>query len=226
MPTISSELQAIFDRERADATTDTSADAGAARTHTIRMHGRLDALQRRTIELNHVTIECSRGCSYCCHLRVEIRPHDAFVLAEHLRRTCTAVELAAVLERLRHNLARIASLSADEHIRAGIPCALLKEGACTAYEARPATCRKYHSVSVATCRDAYHDTSAPLTGEIEDERVRLAGNAVALGYAKGLDDSGFDAGLYEFHFALQRALTDARAEKRYRHRKRAFAGGA
>ena len=117
---------------------------------------------------------------------------------------------------------RIATLSREQHVRAGIPCALLEDGVCSAYEARPATCRKYHSVSVETCRDAFSDTSAPLTGEIEHEQVRLAGNAVALGHAKGLEDAGYDATLYELHYALHRALTDPKAEKRYRRGKRAF----
>jgi Fe-S-cluster containining protein len=52
---------------------------------------------------------------------------------------------------------------------------VLEDGVCTAYEARPTVCRKYHSVSVKTCHDAFMETSAPLTGEIEDEQVRLAG---------------------------------------------------
>ena len=77
-------------------------------------------------------------------------------------------------------------------------------------------------MSVDTCRNAYNNTSAPLTGEIEDEEVRLAGNAVALGYAKGLEDAGYDAALYELHFALHAALTNPRAEKRYRQGKRPF----
>ena len=99
---------------------------------------------------------------------------------------------------------------------------MLEDGACLAYEARPATCRKYHSLSVTVCRDAFDDTSAPLTGDIEHEAVRLAGNAIALGYAKGLEDAGYDVSLYELHDALHRALNDPKAEKRYQRGKRAF----
>jgi hypothetical protein len=77
-------------------------------------------------------------------------------------------------------------------------------------------------VSVETCRNAFNDTSAPLTGELEDEQVRLAGNAVALGYAKGLEDAGYDATLYELHYALHKALTNPEAEALYRNGKRPF----
>jgi len=45
--------------------------------------------------------------------------------------------------------------------------ALLDEGACSVYEGRPATCRKYYSVSVATCRDAFKDTAAQLDAAID-----------------------------------------------------------
>ena len=186
------------------------------------MYGRLAALQADIIAHDKVELACARGCSYCCHLRVQIRPHDAFVLSKHVQTQFSPEQRALTVMRIEENLKRIASLTPEQHIRAGIPCALLEEGVCSAYEARPATCRKYYSVSVETCRNAFNDTSSPLTGEIEHEQVRLAGNAVALGYAKGLEDAGYDADLYELHYALHRALTNPKAEARYRKGKRAF----
>jgi len=219
---VSAKLQAAFNREREAAGTKKPADAAAARAQTIRMYGRLAALQDEAIARGQVETACQRGCSFCCHLRVEIRPHEAFVLAQHLQTKFTPAQRARALARIEENLQRIAPLTPEQHIRAGIPCALLEDGACSVYEARPAACRKYYSVSVETCRNAFNDTSAPLTGQIEDEQVRLAGNAVALGYAKGLEEAGLDATLYELHFALQRALTNPKAEKRYRDGKRPF----
>ncbi|MEO8103500.1 MAG: YkgJ family cysteine cluster protein [Betaproteobacteria bacterium] len=215
-------LQAAFNAEREQARAKKPADAATARVQTVRMYGRLAALQADVIARDKVGLACERGCSYCCHLRVEIRPHEAFVLAQHIQSTFTPGQRASVMARIEANLARIAPLSAEQHIRAGIPCALLLDGVCSVYEGRPATCRKYYSVSVETCRNAFNDTAGPLTGQIEDEQVRLAGNAVALGYAKGLEDAGRDAALYELHFALQRALTHPKAEKRYRDGKRPF----
>jgi Fe-S-cluster containining protein len=214
---VSPELQAAFDREREGARS-----SAPSRAQTVGMYGRLAALQRDVIARGKVAVTCTRGCSYCCHLRVEIRPHDAFVLAEHIRTRFTAEQRAGAIARIEENLQRIAPLTPEQHIRAGIPCALLQEGICSVYEGRPATCRKYYSVSVETCRNAFNDTSAPLTGEIEDEQVRLAGNAVALGYAKGLEDVGYDATLYELHYALHSALTNSGAETLYSNRQRPF----
>jgi Fe-S-cluster containining protein len=216
------ELKTSFDRERRQARAMKPVDAGALRAETVRMYGRLGALQGEVIAQTEVKLACARGCSYCCHLRVEIRPHDAFVLAQHIQATFDSAKRAAAVSRIEETLRRIEALTPEQHVRAGIPCALLEEGVCSVYEGRPATCRKYYSVSVETCRNAYDNTAAPLTGEIEDEEVRMAGNAIALGYAKGLEDAGYDATLYELHFALHAALTNPKAEKRYRQGKRPF----
>ena len=219
-------VQQAFDRERAVASARASSDAAVVRSETVHMYDRLATLQRDVIAQRSVDVACERGCHYCCHLRVEIRPHEAFVLAEHIAGRFSNADRAATITRIEANLQRIAPLSAAAHVRAGIPCALLDEqGTCSVYDARPAACRKYYSVSVSTCRNAFLATSAPLTGELEDEAVRLAGNAVALGHAQGLEDAGFDAALYELHHALLKALTDPKAVKRYRQRKKAFVDG-
>ncbi len=216
------DLQATFDRERQEARAAGSANLVDARSRTIRMYDRLAAAQSSVIEQTRVELACAKGCAYCCHLRVEIRPHDAFVLAQQMRARFSGEQLDKAIERLASTVARIGVLTPEQHVRAGIPCALLENGACSVYEGRPATCRKYYSVSVDTCRSAFEDTSAPLVGQIQDEATRLAGNAVALGYAKGLEDAGYDAALYELNFAVHTALTQPKAEKRYRQGKRAF----
>lgn len=216
------EFQTAFNLTRTEAQTNRFDEDTVVRTQTVRMYGRLSALQEVVSAKNHVDFACRRGCDYCCHLRVEIRPHGAFVLANHIRTKFDPAQRARLMARIDQNLERIKSMTPEEHIRAGIPCALLENGACSAYEARPTTCRKYYSVSVDTCRDAFMDTSAPLTGDIEDEQVRLAGNAIALGYAKGLEDAGYDIRLYELHHALHGALTNPKPAKRYRKGKQAF----
>jgi hypothetical protein len=78
---------------------------------------------------------------------------------------------------------------------------------------------------VEPCRNAFDDTSAQLTGDIEHEDVRLGCNAIALGHAQGSADAGYDATLYELHHAPQAALSNSKAEKRYRDRKRPFLSG-
>jgi Fe-S-cluster containining protein len=221
---IPADLQAAFERERAQAREDarTAREASAARAMTIRMYGRLAALQQTVIRDEQVGVACARGCAYCCHLRVEVRPHEAFVLAHHIQTRFDSARRERALARIEQNLGRIAGLSAQQHIRAGVPCALLEDGVCSVYEGRPAACRKYYSVSVDTCRNAFNDTAAPLTGPLEHDQLRVAGNAVALGFAKGLEDAGLNAETVELHRALKLALESNKSEKRYRAGKKPF----
>ena len=219
--TIPAALQATFERERADARRTVARDADAVRAQVVRMYSRLEREQVAVIASTKLTLACERGCNYCCHQRVEIRPYEAFVLAEHIRARMTA-QRADVVMRLAANRARIAPLNALQHTQAGIACALLVDGACSVYEARPAACRKYYSLSVETCRDAFLHPTEPLSGPLEDDDLRLAGNAVALGYARGIEESGRDADRYELHAALLDALENPKSSKRYRAGKKAF----
>lgn len=219
---VNAELQRAFDREREVAQRASPRDPAAARAQTIAMYGRLAELQRDVIAARGIVPACRPRCSYCCRLRVEIRPHEAFVLAQHVRARLADAVRRRVLDRLAHNLARVRFLSAAQHNAARVECALLDDGLCTAYEARPAACRKYYSLRQATCRDVHDDPAAPRSGPLEDEHVRLAGNAVALGHAQGWADAGYDAEPYELHFALHHALRGSQAERRYRDGKRAF----
>lgn len=225
--TISPQLQAVFDDERSRMRVAVVArsprDAAAIAKQTVRMYGRLAQLQEEAIAAQRVEVACTAGCHYCCHLRVEVRPYEVFFLAAHVRSSFGEAEQQALLAKLDANLARIAPLTPQQHIRAGIPCALLDDqGRCGVYAARPAVCRKYYSITVDTCRDAHANPHAPLAHEIEHEGVRLAGNAVALGFAKGIEDGGMDASPVELQFALKSALTNPKAEKRWRDGKKPF----
>lgn len=220
--TVSAASQAAFEKERAAARTSPARDADAVRAQVVRMYARLEHEQVAVIAAAKLALECERGCNYCCHQRVEVRPYEAFVLADHIRAHMTAAQLSAVKERLAANRARIAPLAPLQHTQAGIPCALLVDGACSVYAARPAACRKYYSLSVNTCRTAFEHPTEPLIGPLEDDDLRLAGNAVALGYAKGVEESGRDANRYELQAALLEALENPKAAKRYRDGKKAI----
>lgn len=223
--TIPTELQSAFDQERVASRSafERSREPHLLKQATVRMYGRLAELQARVRDQQKVNIACEAGCHHCCHLRVEVRPYEAFVLADFIRGEFSAMSLSEILAKLEANLAKIAPLSPDGHTRAGIPCALLDpHGRCSVYQARPAACRKYYSTDLATCADARAHPEAPLARDIEHETLRLAGNAVALGFAKGVEDAGLDAVRVELHRALVSALKNPKSEKRWRDGKKPF----
>jgi Fe-S-cluster containining protein len=222
--TVPADIQAAFDLERERARSDVAQakDAAASRTLTVRMYGRLSALQQQVISREAVPVACVTGCAYCCSQRVEVRAYEAFVLAQFILTRKDPAQRDLLLGRLSENLCHIAPLTRAQHVRAGIACALLHEGACSVYEARPAACRKYYSVSVDTCRAAAADPDAPLSGPLEHDNLRFAGNAIALGFAKGAEEAGFNTDVYELHGALKAALDSNKPEKRYRDGKKPF----
>jgi hypothetical protein len=124
-------------------------DPAKAVTAVVTFHKRVDEVLEISIAGRGVKVACARGCSYCCHLRVEVQPLEAFTLAAWLRRTASTERLAAVIAKLRANVERSRALGAEARKRTNLACALLGEdGACTAYEARPSQCRRYHSTSI------------------------------------------------------------------------------
>ena len=90
----------------------------------VTFHQRVDEVLATTIAGHGVAIACKRGCSYCCSLRVQVQPYEAFTLAEWLRKTFDAARLAGVIARLRANVARTRELGEEARKRTNIAYAV------------------------------------------------------------------------------------------------------
>ena len=198
-------------------------DPARLATAVVTFHARVDEVLDVSIAGRGVKVACARGCSYCCHLRVEIQPAEAFALAAWLQRTASAERLAAVIARLRSNVQNTRALRAEARKRVNMACALLGEdGACTAYEARPAQCRRYHSVSVDPCREFFDNPALdtlesgidPAVAHNADVIITQARHALR---ADGLDDTPAD-----MNIALLEALENPKAWRRWRSGKKPF----
>lgn len=193
----------------------------------LRFHRRVDAILEESHRIHRVEVACRSGCSHCCHLQVDVLPPEAFALAEWLRRHRTAEELAALASRVRDNARRTRSLGLEARRRINIPCALLgNDGMCTAYEVRPAQCRRFHSTDLAACEASF---AAP-----DDDGIASAVHPLVAHNAQvvvtlaqhGLRDEGVDAAPVDMNLALEAALEGSRAWRRWRDGKKAFVGVA
>ena len=195
----------------------------ALRTAVVRFHKRVDEVVDATLRGHSVQVACRRGCSYCCHLRVEVTPPEAFTLAEWLRRTASPERLALVIGRLRSNVERAGAIGTEARKRANIACALLgDDGACSAYEARPAQCRRFHSTDVETCKASYADPADDSIASPNHPAVAHNASVLITQTNAALREGGLDAESYDMNFALLEALENPKAWRRWRDGKKAF----
>lgn len=99
------------------------------------LHERLDAFFGRVQARHADRMACGAGCSGCCQQSLS-------VFAVEMDRIVEAVDALppAAVERLR---ARVAAAVAGGRPAEEVPCVLLEDDRCVAYEGRPSICRTH-----------------------------------------------------------------------------------
>ncbi len=168
---------------------------------------------------------CKAGCAFCCYLPLVLASAvEVVYLADWLRANCTPDELAAVHKRLE---ARCKQSTASSPAQKRLPCALLQDDKCMAYEARPFKCRGWNSVRLEACEQAYGPNNPTIKAETTtevpvDTLAFVMGNAVLNGLSDGTKDAELDGGAYELNSAVLRALDLPDATLRWRSGERLF----
>jgi Fe-S-cluster containining protein len=199
-------------------------DPARLATAVVTLHRRVDEVLAATIDGHAVKVACARGCSFCCNLRVQVQPYEAFALAAWLRRNFDPKRLEGVLARLRANVARTRELGEEARKRTNVPCALLgADGACTAYEARPAQCRRYHSTDVAPCK-SFHDTHDDDIEAAMHEAVAHNADVIITQGRHAVRAAGLDDASVDMNVALLEALENPKSWRRWRDGKKPFVG--
>lgn len=133
------------------------AQAEERRKVVLRVLSEADALIDDTIaRLRAAGTEpsCTRGCVYCCYLEIRIPRAEAENMAAWIEANRAPAEVEALRDRLRAWLAwyrtdvprLIAGGTArgEAFLAHGPGCALLEDGACSAYPVRPLPCRNHY----------------------------------------------------------------------------------
>jgi Fe-S-cluster containining protein len=179
---------------------------------------RLDGAAARELR-RHLTvlppsqpIACGAGCAFCCWLRAELSVLEALRLADHLTATLPPPRLDEVRDRVIATARRVARLDADARAEAAVPCALLEDDRCSAYEARPLACRGCNAADPDACEASLSD--GEVTNVVyapQSALYRYAGRALV----RALDTLGAPEGLLELHAALAVALSTPDATARW-----------
>jgi Fe-S-cluster containining protein len=198
-------------------------DPKSLATAVIRFHKRVDEVVEATLRGHSIAVACSRGCSYCCSLQVQVAPHETFTLAEWLRKHFGPERLATVIARLRDNAAKTAAMGDDARKRSNLACALLgDDGACTVYEARPAQCRRFHSLRLEVCKASYANPADDAVESPNHPAVAHNAAVIVTQAAQAVRDAGLDATPVDMNLALLEALENPKALRRWRDGKKPF----
>jgi Fe-S-cluster containining protein len=113
------------------------------------------------INNNCIALACRMGCDYCCHLRVDIFPHEATVIVEYILTTLALDDIVTLRSRLEAHVNAVDGLTIQQHHTTNMTCPLLVQSECSVYPVRPIQCRAYTSLDVRSCEYSFknpHDT--------------------------------------------------------------------
>ncbi len=167
---------------------------------------------------------CAPGCALCCHLPVAARAQEVLLLADFIKRTFSASELTQLIGRLAHHAALTALMTSGQEQPSNIPCPLLREARCSAYEGRPFACRSYHSLDLSACQKTF-DAPADLTTRTpQDPNLGRTWQRMTGLANSAFSHHGYDQNAYQLSSALLEALTNPATSRRFSQLKKAFPG--
>lgn len=107
------------------------------------------------------TVECASGCHHCCHQIVSITVFEALRLAKGLEELSESnrklIQSNAALNVDANNKAK----TDTDRWKLRLPCSLLIDKRCSAYEHRPIACIATTSMSRAHCIEQFDNENSP-----------------------------------------------------------------
>jgi Fe-S-cluster containining protein len=188
----------------------------AARPASQRRHDALHvAAAEAVVARGGPAIACRRGCSWCCQFRVAVRTDEALRLGAWLRSNADAAEVERIRAQAAAHAATLAELPLERKMRVNLTCPLLVDQACSAYEARPHTCRAFHATDVEGCEASVVDPERDDIPEALVPEVMAVSAGHDEGVQRALEVRGHSLEVYELNAALAVVLGDLTAVARW-----------
>jgi hypothetical protein len=191
-----------------------------------RVNEKADELFAQTLDRTGAKLACQAGCSFCCHIKVDLSAHEVLVIADFVKRKIGGEELGVIAKRASENQELLKPLNVEQQFMTNVPCPLLKDNHCSVYPVRPLACRRHHARSVDPCRKAYEDPTNLASGNTLEPRLAGTMSLFSLGQRKGIKTAGFDSRIYDINAALVEALESDRPNQRWLKGKPAFSDAA
>ena len=209
------ELAQRFGHEAVAGTLGASSDVDACVALSTRINDLIEQAMA-SFEADGSGIACRAGCNFCCHLRVMVLPHEAIALFRYLGSRMPTERAQAVRKRILENAAHIARLAREGRMATGIPCAFLVDGRCSAYEARPAACSGYHSLSKEKCQESYDNGGNLPAGIPMLKALSYVAAALEEGMDQALNAAKLSATRVELNTAVAALIGDPALIQRWR----------
>jgi Fe-S-cluster containining protein len=107
-------------------------------------------------ERQKMGVACHKGCHWCCHQAVYANSYELHYLSEKIKTRFTPEKISKWFMAAETKSAITSKMNEEEVGKYKSPCALLENGTCSVYDARPMACRIYLSTRLDTCLEFYH----------------------------------------------------------------------
>jgi Fe-S-cluster containining protein len=178
-------------------------------------HNEISLVMNKYLEATSITIDCKKGCSYCCCFRVKILIPEVFRIIRFLKKEYGGQYLYDMVPYLRIKFQTGSQLTDAEYFFKNIDCIFLdtQKRTCKIYNVRPFACIQFHSKNASYCKES--------TGLLNYD----INNLISISAAKSIKpflNAGLDMNGFELHSALLYAILQDNAERDWMDRKKIF----
>jgi Fe-S-cluster containining protein len=205
-------MSGIADKDLAEAKT-AAALVGALDTAAKTIDGLIDKATPKFPAAR--VLACKAGCAFCCHqFEVHASAPEVIRLAAHIEATFDEGRRARLMERLDLLEVERDKIPLPDWSLHRLPCALLEDGRCGVYAARPFVCRSVTSYDARACEDNRDRPGGPASIPASAE-IKAIGRAAMAAFAQASDKRPGKGGLLDLARALRIALTIPNAAQRW-----------
>jgi Fe-S-cluster containining protein len=167
------------------------------------------------LETDMPSYDCRKGCSWCCHQVVAATAPEVLWAARHVREQLDEAAQQRLRTRIEANVRETRGVANTERMDRRLACALLDDGACAIYDARPMQCRGGFSEDEGYCRELLENRAetqaAVASGEMDGKYLlvpKMLYDSAQVGMAGALKCDGMNMDALDFAAALDIALGD------------------
>jgi Fe-S-cluster containining protein len=181
----------------------------------INFYARHDQVVAAILKNSKTTIACQAGCSYCCYLKVEVKPLEIIAITQYVEKKFHAKEIEAVIKQAKKNLAEFKHLDYTTQVATNQACPFLFNNNCSIYEVRPSKCRNNHATDAVLCKSCFDNPTDNSIPSSYYKPLHLAVNGLVRGFESVLDEKGYDTTAYDINEAFIAAVENPKFKKRF-----------